>query len=144
VTKTRYLRNLIPPWQMPSDPVKAVWWFMHWLLKILVHFCWIPILGMVIYESVSQWLVDGAWNGVSSGVITLLVGLVVWAILDVLLIFANISANVARVVNELNQFQHRFSSHIPNSSPDSDDADPKVVEGTISEVEKEPHRQKKP
>ncbi len=134
----------MPPWQMPSDPVKAVWWFMHWLLKVLVHFFWIPILGMVIYESVSNGLWYGVWTAVSSGVITLLVGLIVWAIVYVLLIFANISANVVRVVNDLKQFQQQFSSHLSNSSPYSDDADAKVVEGTISEVGEEPQRQQKP
>jgi ABC-type Fe3+ transport system permease subunit len=148
VSKRRYFGKLIPPWQMPSDPVKAVWWFMRWLLQVLVHFFWIPILGMVIYESVNNWRADGAsnwllyaaWNGVSSGVITLLVGLIVWAILYVLLIFANISANVARVVNELNQFQRNFSNHMPYSSSYSNDIDPKVVEGTISEIEEEPRQ----
>ena len=127
---------------MPSDPVKAVWWFMHWLLKVLVHFFWIPILGMVIYESVSNWRLDGAWNGVSSGVITLLVGLIVWAILYVLLIFANIVANVVRVVNGLNQFPQKFSYPFPNSSPYSNEADPNVVEGTISEIKEGPQKQK--
>jgi hypothetical protein len=137
VSKRRYFRNLIPPWQMPSDPVKAVWWFMHWLLKVLVHLFWVPILGMVTYESVSNWRLDGAWNGVTSGIITLLVGLIVWAILYVLLVFANIGAKVARLVNELNQFQQKFSYPLSNSSPDADHADPKVVEGTISEIKQE-------
>jgi|SRR5579859_3268048 len=141
VSKRKYLRSLIPPWQMPSDPVKAVWWFMYWLLKVLVHFFWIPILGMVIYESVSQWRLDGAWNGVSSGVITLFVGLIVWAILYVLLIFANIVSNVTRVVNDLNQFQQKFSYPASNSSY-SNDAKSKVVEGTISEIREEPQKQK--
>src|SRR5579864_5865594 len=98
VSKRKYFRGLIPPWQMPSDPVKAVWWFIRWLLKVLVHFFWIPILGMVIYEAVSNWRLDGAWNGVSSGIITLLVGLIVWATLYVLLVFANMVSNVAHVV----------------------------------------------
>jgi hypothetical protein len=135
---------------MPSDPVKAVWWFVHWLLQVLVRFFWIPILGMVIYESVINWRADGASNGLLSaaegsiigGIFTLLVGLIVWAILYALLIFANIGANVARVVNELNQFQQKFSNHVPYSSSYSDDVDPKVVEGTISEVEEEPREQK--
>ena len=143
MSKRRYLHDLIPPWQMPSDPVKAVWWFMHWLLKVLVHFFWIPILGMVVYESVSNWFLDGAWNGVSSGVITLLVGLMVWAILYILLIFANISSNVARAVNDLNQFQQKYSSYRPpNSTSYGDDADAKIVESTISEIKEEPQKQK--
>src|SRR5579864_2362165 len=136
VSKRKYFRGLIPPWQMPSDPVKAVWWFTHWLLKVLVHFFWVPILGMVIYESVNNWHADeasngllyAAWNGIISGVFTLLVGLIVWAILYVLLIFANVSANVAHVVSDLNQFQQKFSNYVPNSSSYSDDADPNVVE----------------
>jgi hypothetical protein len=136
--KRRSFHDLIPPWQMPSDPVKAVWWFMHWLLKLLVHFFWIAILGMVIYESVSNWRLDGAWNGISSGVITLLVGLVVWAILYVLLVFANIGSNVSRTVNELNQFQQTFASRY------SDDGNSKVVEGTLSEIKEELHKQKQP
>jgi len=129
---------------MPSDPVKAVWWFMHWLLKVLVHFFWIPILGMVIYESVSNWRLGGAWNGVSSGVITLLVGLVVWAILYVLLVFANIIANVSRVVNDFKQYQQKFSSPLSNSFPYGNNADPNIVDGTISEIKEEPQKQKQP
>jgi hypothetical protein len=138
VSKRRYLRNFIPPWQMPSDPVKAVWWFIHWSLKVLVHFFWIPILGMVIYEAVSNWRLDGAWNGASSGVITLLVGLVVWAILSILLVFANIGSNVSRAVNEFQQFQQTFSSRYS----DDVDAGSKVVEGTLSEIQEEPQKQK--
>ena len=142
MSKRKYFRDSIPPWRMPSDPVKAVWWFIHWLLKVLVHFFWVPILGMVIYEVVSQWLVDGARNGIISGIFTLFVGLIVWAILYVLLIFTNIGANVARVVNDLNQFQQKYSSPLSSSSPYRDDANPKVVEGTISEIKEEPQKQK--
>jgi len=142
VSTRRYLRSLIPPWQMPADPVRAVWWFMHWLLKVLVHFFLIPILSMVFYESVSNWRLDGAWNGVSSGVITLLVGLIVWAILYVLLIFANIVSSIVRFVNGLSQFQQKFSYPLSNSSPYSSDTGSKVVEGTISEIEEEPQKQK--
>jgi hypothetical protein len=129
---------------MPSDPVKAVWWFMHWLLRVLVPFFWIPILGMVIYEAISNGLVYGIWTAISSGVITLLVGLIVWAVLYVLLIFANISANVVRVVNDLNQFQQKFADHVSDAFPERDNTETKIVEGTIAEVEEEPQRQKKP
>ena len=37
---------------MPADPVKAVFWFMHWLLRVLVRFFYILILAAVIYESI--------------------------------------------------------------------------------------------
>ena len=57
---------LIPPWKMPSDPIKAVFWFMHWLLRVLVRFFWILILAGVVYESIL--------NGVVGGIVTLLVG----------------------------------------------------------------------
>jgi len=122
---------------MPSDPVKAVWWFVHWLLKVLVPFFWIPILGMIIYQSVSNGLAYGIWAALSSGFITLLVGLIVWAILSVLLIFANIGANVVRIVNELKQFQQKFSDHMSRPTSYSDNGKAKVVEGTISEIKKE-------
>ena len=55
---------------MPSDPVKAVFWFMHWFLRVLVRFFYILILGAVIYESII--------NGVVGSIGTLLVGLGVW------------------------------------------------------------------
>ena len=142
MSKLRHFRSLIPPWQMPSDPVKAIWWFMHWLLKVLVHFFWIPILGMVIYESVSGWFLDGAWNGITSGIITLLVGLIVWAILYVLLIFANIGSSVSRVVSDINQFQQKFSYPSPKSFPYDDDADAKIVEGTVSEIKEQQQKKK--
>ncbi|HZR40208.1 MAG TPA: hypothetical protein VFB12_08840, partial [Ktedonobacteraceae bacterium] len=85
--QVKRVRELIPPWNMPADPVKAVFWFMRWSLKVLVHFFWIPILGMVILETYLNWRVSGIGNGLVGGVVTLLVGIVVWAVLYVVLLF---------------------------------------------------------
>ena len=68
---------------MPIDPVKAVFWFFHWSLKVLVRFFWLPILGGIIYE--------GLINGFVGGIVTLLVGLGVWLGLAVVLFFFNVS-----------------------------------------------------
>ena len=60
-------RELIPRWDMPSDPVKAVFWFLHWSLKVLVRFFYVAVLVGVVWESIL--------NGWIGGVVTLLVGL---------------------------------------------------------------------
>src|SRR5207244_10925194 len=73
---------------MPADPVKAVFWFMHWLLRVLVRFFYILILAAVIYESII--------NGVVGFFGTLLVGLGVWAGLALLLFVFNLSTGVKK------------------------------------------------
>ncbi len=68
------LKQLIPPWNMPADPVKAVWWFMRWLLIVLVHFFWVPILAMVIFETSLNWNTSGFLSGLVSGIVTCYIG----------------------------------------------------------------------
>src|SRR6266478_3296077 len=87
VRKLRPRQGLIPVWDMPSDPVKAVFWFLHWSLRVLVHFFYILILGAVIYESVI--------NGVVGFIGTLLVGLGVWGGLAALLLLFNFTSGVS-------------------------------------------------
>src|SRR5439155_16166329 len=82
VKKLQRRGSLIPPWDMPSDPVKAVFWFFQWSLKVLVRFFWVPILAGIIYE--------GIVNGFVGGFVTLLVGLSVWLGLAVVLFFFNV------------------------------------------------------
>src|SRR5437764_15153947 len=82
-------RKLLPAWDMPSDPVKAVFWFFHWLLRVLVRFFYILILGAVAYETYL--------NGIVGLIGTLLVGLGVWAGLAVLLLFVMFTICVSRV-----------------------------------------------
>lgn len=128
---------------MPADPVKAVWWFMHWLLQVLVRFFWLPMLAMAGFETYLSWHVSGVFNGLVSGVITLLVGAAVWGILWAVLVFVNISTRISRVMADVNQFQLRQDTFFPRTSaPFVDrDAEKNVVEGTVTNLEEE--RQKR-
>ena len=128
-------RELLPRWNMPSDPVKGGFWFLHWVLKVLVRFLWIPILGMTLYETYINGTVGGLFNGLVSGVITLLVGLVVWVLLYAILLCFNVSTRITHTFSGVNRMQQNFSSHRP-FSPFSDVED-NVVEGTITDLEEE-------
>ena len=104
--------KLIPPWDMPSDPVKAVFWFMHWFLQVLVRFFWILILAGVAYESYL--------NGIVGGAVTLLVGLGVWLGLGAALFVFSISMNISRTLSEVNRMQQSFPPLLPfNPFPES-------------------------
>jgi len=132
------MRELIPPWAMPSDPVKAVFWFMHWLLKVLVNFFWLPIIVMVILETYLNWMVGGVVNGLVGGSVTLLVGIVVWAILYVLLLVVNVGTSVSQVISGVNRMQQEALRRRPFSPFASDGRDEgNVVEGTITDLEQE-------
>jgi len=132
---------------MPSDPIKAVWWFMHWLLKVIVRYFWLAIIGMIIYESYINWSVSGVLNGIVAGVITLIVGLIVWGGLYLVLFTANISSTVSQTISGIDQMQRTFSgrrSSSPFSSPNPFDRfdrnepeEDNVVEGTITDLEEE-------
>jgi hypothetical protein len=142
MSTNKRVRNLFPAWNMPSDPVKALWWFMNWLLQVLVRFFWLPILAMVVYEVVSNWRVAGPFNGIVGGVITLLVGLFVWAILYGLSFLVNLSTSVSRIMSDMNNVQRQSTFYrrpfTPNLSTDNED---NIVEGTITNLEEE--RQKR-
>jgi hypothetical protein len=137
---SRRRRWLLPPWNMPSDPIKAVFWFFHWFLRVLVRFFWIPILAGIVYESISNGRVGGGFSGVISGLVTLLVGLVVWAGLALVLFFFNVSTSISRTLGEVNRMQQGFSARrpVPPMSPFMEqDIKGKVVEGTITDLEEE-------
>jgi hypothetical protein len=120
-------RALIPRWEMPSDPVKAVFWFMHWFLRVLVRFFYILILGAAIYESII--------NGVVGFIGTLLVGLGVWAGLAVLLLLFNFTSGVSRVVSEVNRVQRGYPPRQPFNN--FGEPDGPVVEGTVTDLDEE-------
>ncbi len=122
-------RELIPRWDMPSDPVKAVFWFVHWLLRVIVRFFYILILGAVIYESIV--------NGVVGFFGTLLVGLGVWAGLALLLFVFNLSAGFSRVFSEVNRMQQGYPPRNPFNNFTEPDIDGRVVEGTVTDLEEE-------
>lgn len=128
----RYLRpkhELIPRWEMPSDPVKAVFWFMHWLLRVLVRFFYILILAAVIYESII--------NGVVGFFGTLLVGLGVWAGLALLLFVFNLSTGVTKVVTEVHRMQQGYPPRYPFDRFREQDVNDRIVEGTVTDLEEE-------
>jgi len=129
VRNLRPKRELLPPWNMPSDPVKAVFWFMHWLLKVLVRFFYIPILAAVIYESIV--------NGLVGFFGTLLVGLFVWAGLALLLLLFNFSTGVSRVFVEVNRMQKGYPPRSPFDNSTEQDINGRVVEGTVTDLEEE-------
>lgn len=138
-------RALLPPWNMPSDPVKAVWWFLHWLLKVLVRFFWLPIIGMVIYETYLSGKVSGITNGIVAGIITLLVGLAVWGGLYGVLFALNVSTTISQTISNVSRMQRTFSTRRPPlfPFPEAEPEEPNVVEGTITDLEEERKKRRK-
>lgn len=122
-------RELLPRWDMPSDPVKAVFWFIHWLLKVLVRFFYIPLLAGIIYESVV--------NGFVGFFGTLLVGLGVWAGLVLILFLFNLTTGVSRVFTEVNRMQRGYPPRYPFDNFKEPDEHGRVVEGTITDLDEE-------
>jgi hypothetical protein len=136
VKKLRRRTALLPPWNMPSDPVKAVFWFVHWSLRVLVRYCWILILAGVIYE--------GIINGVVGAIVTLLVGLTVWLGIAAISFVFSIGLGISRTVSDINRIQRDFSS--PFSSFDTftqRKGESKIVEGTITDLDEERKKRRK-
>jgi hypothetical protein len=136
------LRQLIPTWEMPSDPVKAVWWFLHWLLKLTVNFFWLLIIVGGIFEVVVNWRVGGPFNGIVSGLVTLLVGAIVWAALFVILLVVNFTTGVKQVINEAARMQQTLKQRNPYSPYTSftqAEREPEgtIVEGSITDLDEE-------
>ncbi|HLX59169.1 MAG TPA: hypothetical protein VKR83_19290 [Ktedonobacteraceae bacterium] len=123
-------RKLLPAWDMPSDPVKAVYWFLHWSLQVLVRFFYILILAAVIYETLL--------NGVVGLFGTLLVGLSVWGGLGMLLVFVNFTSGVSRVVADVGRMQKGYPPHgqFFNFTEPKEPEGP-IVEGTVTDLEEE-------
>jgi len=128
--KRRPLLLQLPAWKMPSDPVKAVFWFLHWSLRVLVHFFYVLILGGVIFEAIL--------NGVVGLFGTLLVGLGVWAGLSALLLFVNVATGVSRVVSDVGRMQKGYPPHSQffNSTEPGEPEGP-IVEGTVTDLDEE-------
>ncbi len=121
---------------MPSDPVKAVFWFFHWSLQVLVRFFWILILAAVFYESFV--------NGFVGGLVTLLVGLSVWFGIAVVLFFFNIGTNISRTVADVSRMQQSFSTRRPFTQSSEQGFDnSKIVEGTVTDLEEERRKRRR-
>jgi hypothetical protein len=131
-------RNLIPPWQMPSDPVKAVFWFLFWFLKLLVNFFWLPIIAMVIIEVILNWSsAGGVLAALVAGIVTLLIGLGIWAGLYGVTFFLNVGTTVSHVLSDVNTIQKNFSTRGPLSPFNDSASEQNVVEGTITDLDEE-------
>jgi hypothetical protein len=136
VKKFQRRSSLIPPWDMPSDPVKAVFWFFQWSLKVLVRFFWVPILAGITYE--------GIVNGFVGGFVTLLVGLSVWLGLAVVLFFFNVGTRITHTVADVSRMQQSFSSRRSNTQFEEADFDEsKIVEGTVTDLEEERRKRRR-
>jgi hypothetical protein len=145
VSTLKRLRRLIPPWEMPSDPVKAIWWFLHWLLKIVVNFFWFPVLVLVVYETYLNMVAHGVGSGIVSGLVSLLIGLVLWAVLYGLLLLVNIITGITHVLSDVKNMQQQQNEFLRQSSGSPfDDLDTeygrrqkheRVVEGSITEID---------
>jgi hypothetical protein len=136
VKKLQRRGSLIPPWEMPSDPVKAVFWFFQWSLKVLVRFFWVPILAGITYE--------GIVNGFVGGFVTLLVGLSVWLGLAVVLFFFNVGTRISRTVADVSRMQQSFSSRRSNTQfGEADFDESKIVEGTVTDLEEERRKRRR-
>ena len=132
----KHRNKLIPPWNMPSDPVKAVFWFVHWSLQVLVRFFWILILAGVAYESYM--------NGFVGGVVTLLVGLGVWLGLWIALFVFNISTNISQTLSEVSRMQQNLPPRRPfYPFPESEFDNSKIVEGTVTDLEEERRKRRR-
>ncbi|GLV59595.1 hypothetical protein KDH_64210 [Dictyobacter sp. S3.2.2.5] len=146
MNKIKRFRFSIPAWNMPSDPVKAVWWFLYWLLQLLVQFFWLPIILMMIYETYSNSLVGGVFNGIVSGILTLFVGLIVWAVLYGALVIVKISTGISQAVSGMKRMQQQQEEFLrqaysPLMGSNRPEREERVVEGTITDLEEE--RQKR-
>jgi ABC-type multidrug transport system fused ATPase/permease subunit len=143
VNKIR-IKQAIPTWNKPADdPVKAVLWFMHWLLKVLVHFFWIPMLVMSLFETLLNWNTSGFLSGLVSGMTTLLLGLVIWGLLYAILYMINLVENIVRIMSDVKQFQKRYDYTLGafrpfiHTDPSNFKSDPKIIESTVIKIEEE-------
>lgn len=116
----------LPPWNMPSDPVKAVYWFLHWFLQVLVRYFFLLIIAGVVYETYL--------NGIVGLLGTLFIGLAVWALLAGGLVVVNFATKVSQTLEEVNRLsQNPFGSFGNPSSPFTTRIreEENVVEGSI-------------
>ncbi len=118
----------LPPWNMPSDPVKAVTWFLHWFLQVLVRYFYVLIIAGTAYETYL--------NGVVGLVGTLLVGLFVWALLWAVLGIVNLTSSISKAYEEVSRLSQNplgaFGPFSNNSFPYANqEKEENVVEGSI-------------
>lgn len=126
----------LPPWNMPSDPVRAVFWFFYWLLQVLVRYCALLVLAGATYEAYL--------NGIVGFAGTLLVGLLTWVGLAVLLAVVRVASGVSRVYAEMSRLGRDPAgfAHFSSSAP-SPEKEENIVEGSIiTDLEEERKRRR--
>ncbi|MBE3558985.1 MAG: hypothetical protein IMW89_07130 [Ktedonobacteraceae bacterium] len=131
----RTRRTLLPAWDMPSDPVKAVWWFMHWSLKVLVRYFWVPLIVMVVIITASNAVSYGIVSGLTGAVFTALVGLIVWAVLSAVLRVVNTLTGISQVISDAQQMQQNLYGRYESPFASPAEEEHNVVEGSIIEVQ---------
>lgn len=112
----------LPAWNMPADPVQAVFWFLRWFLQVLVRYFYLLVLVGVVYETFL--------NGVIGLFGTLLVGLLVWIGLAVLLGVTNVASGVSQIYSEVNHIRQSASTFQDFTQPVPGDEE-NIVEGSI-------------
>ncbi len=116
---------------MPADPIRAVFWFVVWGLKVLVRFFWLLILIGVVYES---WL-----NGLVGGVVTLFIGLVLWLLLAIVLRVVAVTLAVSTFLRLFEPIGRPLETHEPEQTfLDEEQASQplgRVVEGSIVDLD---------
>jgi len=110
---------------MPSDPVRAVTWFLRWFLQVLVRYFYVLIIAGVAYETYL--------NGIVGLFGILLVGLFVWALLWGLLGVVNLTSSVSKAYAEVSRLsQNPFGAFGNSGSPYvTREQEENVVEGSI-------------
>jgi hypothetical protein len=141
VSKITPKQKLFPRWEMPSDPVKAVWWFMHWLLKVSVRFFWLPIIVMVAFEVITNAPVGNISGAVFSGFFTLVIGLGIWVVLYIVLQLVNIWVRISQAIADVNQVQQDMVNSTFSYPYTRTDTNGKVVDGSIEEIKNEEQKQ---
>lgn len=128
-------RQWLPRWEMPSDPVKGVWWFLYWLLQVIVRYCWLFIIIAVALEAYSNGVNFGIGSAIISTLVTLFIGIVVWGILAGVLQVAHVWVNVSRAVSDAQEtLYNRYTSSEQENN---------VVEGTIIDAPEQQQQQRR-
>lgn len=149
--KIKPIKEFIPSWNRPSDPAKTLLWFLHWFLRALVHYFWLPLGVMCIYELVANWMAGGVWSGVVSALVTLVIGMFVWVILYAVTMAANLAGRISQAFTEVSQLQQQmprmygfdedmFNTSDPFGRVQQQQQEPprtRVVEGTITDLDEE-------
>ena len=107
-------RGLLPPWKHALRSSESLMVVSSLVVEsACAFFFWLPIIGMIIYETYLSAKVSGITSGVVAGIITLLVGLVVWGGLYGVLFALNLSTTISQTIADVGRMQRTFSTRRP-------------------------------